>query len=482
MKLQTVSVVTLLLLSACGSDGAAGANGQNGTPGENGKVDPTPSLVSPSQGILDREVEVEIGGSGTKFTDNDKPDFGAGITVTESHAASATLLVAKIKIAKDAALGKHDVKIGSITATGAFSVIPAIDVKVEGGAVAVDQGGILQFDIVNNDTKAFDPNAFKLEAAGVIDVGSSASSPQAATGFVLAAPLATPAKSQVVVSNVDAKGNPRLSFASDPQALTVNARAPQALTMGTSKTETFSGDLKTNLYKITPAAGASILDFRMEVTDDKSATQPYIFLFGGAAKADTDQLLIAGPPSSLFGPEPPPYDIHAVLPVAAGGTDVYAIFVDLGKKAGNTMKLTPTSTPATKTAEAATAHAADAPQAITPALPASDGQIVDAELKAAAEVDAYKFTAVAGDKIQLSASASADLEIILTKDATVLSDPQGTPAANKKVLGAFYPGVKAAANTTITLTGTTDLFVVVRSDSQGKVATGKYALAARKVQ
>src|SRR5439155_23934987 len=103
MKLKTVSV-GLLFLVACGSngsDGAPGANGQAGTPGENAKADTAASLVSPAQGLLDREVEVQIGGSGTKFTDNDKPDFGANIQVTESHAASPTLVIAKIKIGKD---------------------------------------------------------------------------------------------------------------------------------------------------------------------------------------------------------------------------------------------------------------------------------------------------------------------------------------------------------------------------------------------
>lgn len=87
----------------------------------------------------------------------------------------------------------------------------------------------------------------------------------------------------------------------------------------------------------------------------------------------------------------------------------------------------------------------------------------------------------AADKIQLTAHGDADLEIVLTKDPNVLEDPQGTPAPQRKVLGYFYPG-KTSAQRMIANPGTDTIYAVVQSDVQGKVATGKYTLGARKLQ
>ncbi|HEY8072938.1 MAG TPA: hypothetical protein VIF62_02480 [Labilithrix sp.] len=465
----------IFLLAACGSDGSQGPQGPQGASGDSDAGGST-SLVSPAQGLLDRELDVEIGGSGTKWTDADKPDFGGmGVTVTDSHAASPTLLVAHVQIAKDAPLGKRDVKVGAVTATQAFTVAPGIDVKDSAtmGAVSVDQGGLAQFDINNNDTKAFDTNSFKLTAAGIVDLGTSASSPQAATGFVLAAPLAAAGKGQVVVSNLGSDGNPKLSWYSDPTALEVKARAASSLTLGTAATETFTGDGTTKLFKTASASGVSILDFRMEVTDPKATTLPYIIVFNASAKSGDDQIALAGPPASLFGPAPPPYDIHATHPVLSGGADIYAVMLDLSKSVGSAVKFTPSSIAATKVAESATAHGTGAPQAIG-TLPATDGFVVDGNL-AMGDVDAYQVAAVAGDKIQIAASSAADLDILIVKTATV-SDPND-PAW----LDEIFSGAKASASSTVTLAGQTNLFVVVKADSQGKVPTGAYALSARKV-
>jgi hypothetical protein len=474
MKLRSYSIALGLLAVACsGSDGAAGANGTNGNPGDPGKVDSSASLVSPSQGLLDRVVDVEIGGSGTKFTDNDKPDFGAGIQVLESHAASATLLVAKIQIAKDAALGKRDVTVGTAKATGAFSVIPAINVSVAGQPVSVEQGGVVQFDIENNDTKAFDTNAFKLEATGVVDLGSSATSAQAATGFILAAPLAQPSKGQISVSNLDAQGAPKISFLSDPQGLEVKARAAVALPFGAGADQTFDGTLSSKFFKLTPNGAASIVDLRMQVTDAKAATLPYVIVFGGAAKTDADQLLIAGPPASLFGPAPPPYDIHAAIPLVAGGTDLYAVLVDLGKTAGDKVTLTPSTVNATKIAESASPHGGAAPQAIG-TLPPQDGFVVDASLGAAGEIDAYLVTGAINDVVQIAASSAADVQIIITSDPTTPDDD------TKWLTDPIAAGVKFGGSASWKLTAA-NAYLVVRADSRGKVATGKYALSARKI-
>jgi hypothetical protein len=482
MKLRSYAVLGFAaFVAACsgadGAQGAAGANGADGKPGDPAKgADPSASLVSPAQGILDRELDVEIGGSATKFADGAKPDFGAGITVVESTVSSPTLVIAKIKIAKDAKVGKRDVKIGDVTATGAFTVMPAIAVD----ATKVEQGGVVQFAIDNNDAKAFDTQAFSLTAPGVMDLGSQATSGQAAVGFVMAPPLAPIATGQITASNMGSDGKSKLDFLSDPTAFQVTARAPVDLVPGAGD-QTFSAALQTKLFKLSTAANANaIVDLRMEV-DASASTVPYAFVFGTGGQA-ADQLAIVGPPQSLFGTEPPPYDLHAVVPVLGGATaqDLYAVLLDLSGTAGNKLKLTTTKVNATKIDESTTAHAAAAPQALG-ALPAADGQIVDASLAAADEIDAYKVSGTTGDKIQIAFSSAADLEVIVTKDPKVLLDPDGTPAASQKVLADFYPGVKAAGNATVTLSGQADAYVVVKSDSQGKVASGKYTFSARKV-
>src|SRR5688500_10908516 len=182
MKLIKLSMVmTALLLAACSVDGANGqdgTNGKDGKAGENGKdgtsTTLTPeeslSLITPGKGILDREVEVQIGGSATKFDDKAQVDFGDGVEVVSVTQSSPTLITARLKISKTAKVGPRTVKIGSLEAQEAFKVLPAIE--IDGAKVA--QGGLVQFDIKNNDEKAFDANAFKLEGAGVIDLGSGA--------------------------------------------------------------------------------------------------------------------------------------------------------------------------------------------------------------------------------------------------------------------------------------------------------------------
>lgn len=131
--------------------------------------------------------------------------------------------------------------------------------------------------------------------------------------------------------------------------------------------------------------------------------------------------------------------------------------------------------------ESAAAHGPDAPQVLG-AISTTEARLVSAELKAATELDVYELSVGTTDKIQLTAKSDADLEVVLTKDPTVLEDPQGTPAAQRKVLGYFYPGGKMSAQKVVTNPGTTEIYAVVQSDVQGTTKTGKYTLGARKLQ
>lgn len=486
MKLvSALSSIMLLALVACSVDGTPGPAGENGPPGSKGKdgennlPDEGVSLVTPSKGILDREVEVSIGGSGTRFDEGAQPDFGPGIEVLEVITSSPTLITARLRIAKDAEVGKRKVTIGSLVADGAFTVIPAIEVIGK----AVPQGGLAEMGIENNDAKAFDGNAFRLEAPGVIDLGTQVMGPTAASAFFLVAPLAPAGKKQLAVSNLGPDGKPRISFLSAPDALEIAPRSPSTFVPDMVNTETFAGGYETKLYRLpTPASMTAIVDYRIQVDADSPAL-PVGFVFGG--KGDAESALATVMPSrNPFTGEyaPPPYDLHVGLPIAASAdpNDQFVVIADLSNQPNATVKVSASRVAATMTPETPAPHDASAPQSLD-ALPPVDGKIVSGTLGNAAEIDVYKWTVAAADKVQIVASSEADLEIILTKDPNVFEDPPGTPAAERKVLGYMYPGKKFAAQRALPAIGGTELYAVVLSDVQGSVKTGKYMLGARKL-
>lgn len=494
MKLAKLSLVmTALLVAACSSNGADGANGANGANGEPGKPGESPSvedesslsLVTPAKGILDREIEVSIGGSGTKFEDGAKLDFGPGIDVVEVTTSTKTLITAKLRIAKNAKVGPRTVSVGSLKAEKAFTVMPALSVLTAGGKPAeVTQGGIIEFGLENNDSRAFDPNSFRLEVGDLIDLGSQATGPQAATGFLLAAPLAKTGVNQISVANLDASGNPRVSFFSAANAVEVKPRAATPFALGTSTEETFASSTDTKLFKlVTPASEAAIVDYQIEVAADGTAV-PLAFVFGTKGTKDDrlGQVLPAqNPMTGAFNP--PPYDLHVALPVSAGATatDQYVVIADLAGQGGSKAKVTATRSPAQVANEVSEPHTEAAAQLVGAVTEAS-GQLVNGEVATDAEVDVYRFTVEAGFKLQLTASSDADLEVVLTKDPSVLEDPRGTPAANRKVLGYLYPGKQMAAQSmTKDAVGATEVYAVVQASADAKVKTGKYTLGMRKL-
>src|SRR5262245_972237 len=69
-----------------GSSGATGPAGPPGAKGDPGAPAAAPPAsvgpITPRAGLLDRELDVTIAGSGTSFDASPTIDFGAGITVT----------------------------------------------------------------------------------------------------------------------------------------------------------------------------------------------------------------------------------------------------------------------------------------------------------------------------------------------------------------------------------------------------------------
>jgi hypothetical protein len=486
MKLIKLSMVfAAALVAACGgADGSNGQDGANGAAGKNGEnakpgdSESSVSLVTPSKGILDREVEVSIGGSATKFEDGAKPDFGEGIDVLEVINSSPTLMTARLKVSPTAKIGPRTVKIGSLTAEGAFSVVPAIDVANS----KVAQGGLVQLDITNNDSKAFDPQSFSLEGNGLIDLGSQASGPTAATGFLLAAPLAQVGKLQLTASNMGADGKPRVTFLSASDALEVTTRKALDFALDTGAEQTFTDVTDTKLFKLSTAASTSaIVDYRIQVAADGTAV-PVAFVFGTSGLADS-QVGRVLPAQNPFTGEfnPAPYDLHVAVPLVGGASaiDHYVVLANLSGKSGAKATITASRAAAQLTTESTSAHGASAPQVLGSV--ATDARIVSGELAAADEVDVYKLPVSATDTLQLTSTSAADLEIILTKDPNVTEDPEDATPATAKVLGAFYPGGPMSAQRVIAKPGVTAIFAVVRRDTQGSVATGKYTLGVRKM-
>lgn len=470
-----VGLVVLPMLAACGDDGAAGAQGPAGAAGTGAGAGAgagaSAGLVVPATGLLDRTLEVSVSGSLTTFAEGAKPDFGPGIAVGEVVVSSPTLLTATITIAKDAQLGPRDVSVGGVVAKGAFTVAPALDVKLEGKA---EQGAVVTATFESRDTRAFDTQAAEVKIPGLVSLGGGADGPQSGSAIFLVPPLAAPASLQLSVENPGPDGKARLSFLSAPDAVPVTARAGEAPANGDV---TFDGALVSKLWKSTATAPTGLFDLRLETTES-AATVPYVFVFGEGGKAE-DELTFASPPASLFGVAPPPYDVHAAV-VFDGATPptFHAIAFDAAE-GRNRAKLTVTSVAGQRVAEAAGAHGVDAPQALG-ALDAARATVVPGALATETEVDVYRFGAGDGDRLQIVLAAQAELELVVTKDPAVLADPSGTQPAQRKVLGRAYAAPKGARNVVVTLTGQANAFVVVRADSEGTVQKGAYTLGVRK--
>lgn len=476
-----------LLVAACGSDGAAGsdgapgaagaagAKGEAGKAGESSQVTPSVNFVTPNRAVLDRELEVTISGSATKFAAGAKLDFGAGITVSDVRALSATALAAKLKIAPTATLGLHDVTVDGVKVPGAFAVIPAVSaVPVLG---KLNQGGFAQIAFQNNDTQnPFDKDLFKFNSADFADLGVTADSNLFGGGLVVVGPLSVTAP-QVSLANVDAEGKARTSFLADPDDVKVTARTATALTAnpGTPVTATLAASLDSYFGKLPIAAGqAVIVDYRVQATA-ASATSPLAAFFGKGGKAK-DFLGVLQPAQGAAAP----YDLHFVLPTPSvtAAEEQFVVLTNGTGKAGSAT-LAPAVIRAEQIAEQAGVHETGATaqdltvlQAI-PANVATDigGKVIVASTATEAELDFYKVTVAAGDQIEIAIGGPASASLYALKAA-------GFVSAN--LLGrAESPAIGQAVNARFAVpAGVTTLFLAAGANEGG---TGAYYISVRKV-
>ncbi|MBX3189937.1 MAG: hypothetical protein KF819_23120 [Labilithrix sp.] len=465
----SLAIVALVAAACSGADGERGDPGAPGAPPPGGP-DGTARLVVPGKGALDREIEVVVSGSGTSFSNSTPLDFGPGVTVVSKQLVSTTSILAKIKIEKSAALGPRDVVVGGLTASKAFNVIAAITVKPGAGA---EQGGVGQVELENQDQAAFDTDAFRVTAAGLVDFGAFARNAFAGEGMLLVPPLAPLGKVQVAAENLDAKGETRLSFFSAADALDVTARAATTIALGTPRNaEAFAGALGSKLYKVTTAANQNaILDLTMHVgAQDKSVLTAV--LWGAGGKADDMLGRADAVEQTIFGPFPkdPPYDLHYAIPIASGAAkDFYLSVIDGSGESGAKFDLRPTTTPATVLTEGAAAHDTEAtaePLAI--AAPGAghllQGSITDDKF------DWYKMTVLQDELVDIALDTAATLNA-------------GVYKAGEGFLAVASGGPKNAASArTEALDAGEYLVAVARGTSDPtKTTKGPYTLAIRRI-
>jgi hypothetical protein len=488
--LSLLGFVGAALLVACGSDGVVGPagekgtdgtkgdNGTPGTPGTTPKVEPSLDFATPNKGILDRTIEVTLSASGTKFAGSPKVDFGAGITVSEVKALSATAISAKLVIAPTAALGVRDVTIDGQKLEKAFAVVPAISSKLVGTA---QQGGVANVAIQNNDTaNPFDKDNLSLVAPDLVNLSVAAESNVFAGGAFVVPPLASgsPAFS---LANVDAEGKPRTTFLGDPNDVKVTARAPVALTANAAPATLNLGAQLVSYYAKgnVPAATTMIVDYRVQVAAN-AKTSPFGLLFGKGGTAK-DVLGVMQPPQGFFGPNPPPYDLHLVVPFAsqAAAEDEYLVLFD-SSGTGGAATFGATFVKAELVAEGATAHATGPTAqdlAVLQGVPANlatdiGGKVVTGNLATTTEVDVYKVTVAANDRLQIGISGEGEYDVIVTPDGS--ADPEG--AAN---LGYLYSASKGQLGSDEVAVGALTTVYIAVTPYQAR--NGKYSISVRKV-
>jgi hypothetical protein len=482
-----VGAVGTALLVACGSGadgapgekGADGAKGDNGAPGKEATVTPSLDFVTPNKGVLDRTIEVTLSASGTKFSGSPKVDFGAGITVSEVKALSATAISAKLVIAANAAIGTRDVTVDGQKIDKAFSVIPAFAAQLTG---TVQQGAVVSYVIMNQDPASpFDKDNLSLVAPDLLDLGFGAESNLYASGAVIVPPLAT-GTAAFSFANMDAEGKPRTSYVGAGDTMKITARvAPPLATNVAPAVVNLGAQLASTYGKVTvPAATTAIIDYRVQVAGN-ATTSPRGFVFGKGGKA-ADLLGVISPPTDFFGnPEPPPYDLRMVVPFPqqAAAEDEFLVLFDASGR-GGAATTTTTVVKAELVAEGAAAHAtAPTAQDLATLQPipvnlANDigGKVVTGNLSAGNEVDVYRITVAAADRLQIAISGEGEYDVVVSTDGS--SDPEGD-----NTIGYVYSPAKGLPGNDVVDAGTeTTLYIAVLPY---QARNGKYALSIRKI-
>jgi hypothetical protein len=244
------------------------------------------SNVQPASAFLARSAHVTVSGYATNWTDSTKVDFGAGITVSNVHAASPTALVADIALDKAAAVGPRDVVVTDGTTKEtykqAFTVAPPATLQMQG---SLAQGSIAIATIkLEDQSTPFDTTGTQDPLTGAVTYTNLAvtapagmqATIQTATSESISLLVLTDVDAKAAANDLDLVSGPAGDTTNDvhfpvPAGLTVAART--AATLGaTPATGNIKNAYDSALYSYTPGGSLAIVDFSASST--ASGAQP----------------------------------------------------------------------------------------------------------------------------------------------------------------------------------------------------------------
>jgi hypothetical protein len=377
-----VTRLTLLVVASmvgCSSRPVAGTAPQDA--GEEAsdatlEADPTPpavlASVTPSHVFLARHAEVQVEGYSTDWSSANQVVLGPGITLTNLSAPAPNLLVVDFGVAPDAGTTPRDVTVvdpdgGALVDPGALALDPPVAMTFEGtlaqGSLLLAQLTVLDPSVALDTTYTVDPfgNHTYTELLPLLPPGVSATV-LAATQYTADLQLFVDEGTTGPVDFDLLSGVPDGGDAFEfplPDAMTLAARTPAALTSGAQLTGTVSSPYATGLYAYMPATAAlAILDFS-----------------AGSTISSADPALLLLPASGRWSDE---LTGGALATWVSASTDpIYAVYFDpTGTTGAYTVGLTATPPAATAAASAADATMAGAIQATALPFVLTGGQLV----------------------------------------------------------------------------------------------------------
>ncbi len=483
----------LLLLAACGS-GSDGAQGPAGPAGAAGETPPgTPAearigsinQVTPRVGLVDREIEVTITADGALLDKDAKVAFGDGIKVLSTELRGPALVV-KLSVAPNAKLGARDVTVTPkggpdlVAKKGFFVAVPLVT-KVSAGKA--EQGGLVRLDVANRDRVWFDTENFTLyplaneNDASLVPLASQGFTATDGSVVLLGDPLAkTGPLGFLGVNNPQDPAS--ASYLTEPNAVTVSARTPEALASGATVEKTL-GELETAFFvsDFAPANNEGILVDAWVKTPEGSTMKPLVLAYpeSGMVKDLVDQKQDdEGIPFLGI----PPTTARIAYPVTRT-TKGYFVVLDSALGGGATTKfaLEYSAVRAQILKEKPEPHDSGDKAQNLGSLPgttvAQTGRIVEGELTAAGESDVYAFTG-------LSTKNVTDMLVSVTSDAEVVVTVDTVPTFDSDSAVQISLGAKAGNGITTNFVGATRYIHVTAAEGASK-ATGKYTLGIKRL-
>ncbi len=181
LVLSSAVSLTLACEGPAGPPGQQGIVGPAGPEGEQGpgyQAKPSISAVTPGHLVQGREVEVQIAGFATRWTEGGTPSvsFGPGTTVKSVLPSSDSGLVVLVEAALDALPGRRNVTVVSNNETlvflGGFLIRPAMEVAA--APAQIGRPGLGAIDVVKHDAELVlseDPADYGFELPDGVSAG-----------------------------------------------------------------------------------------------------------------------------------------------------------------------------------------------------------------------------------------------------------------------------------------------------------------------